>query len=256
MSALPYLTVELANGDCLEYLKSLRDGSIDLALIDPPYEISRETGFESVKKGVQRFAVSMDFGSWDHNFPEMLSVVLELHRVLRKGGTAIIFYDLWKLSVLAEYCKTAGFKQLRLIEWLKTNPVPLNSKRNYLTNAREIAVLGVKGSNPTFHSEYDNGLYTAPICHEKGRFHPTQKPLGLIRSLIEKHSNPGDIVLDCFLGSGTTAVAAIQSGRSFRGCELDIDYFSKASSRINEAVVTGPVGTETTVRFLGERNAQ
>lgn len=246
------LTVDLANGDCLEYLKTVKDGSVDLVLVDPPYEISRETGFQSVKDGVPRFAVSMDFGKWDHNFPEMLKVVVELYRVLRKGGTAIIFYDLWKLSVLAEYCKTAKFKQLRLIEWLKTNPVPLNSKRNYLTNSREIAVLGVKGSNPTFHSQYDNGVYKAPICHEKGRFHPTQKPLGLISSLIEKHSNPGDVVLDCFLGSGTTAVAALETGRSIMGCELDSAYFQKALNRIQEAL---PSETEITASYLGDSRA-
>ena len=55
------LTVDLANGDCLEYLKTVKDGSVDLVLVDPPYEISRETGFQSVKDGVPRFAVSMDF---------------------------------------------------------------------------------------------------------------------------------------------------------------------------------------------------
>lgn len=244
-SVVPSLSIDLANADCLEYLRALSSHSVDLALIDPPYEISRETGFQNVKTGVGRFAVSMDFGAWDHNFPEMLSVVLELYRVLRKGGTAIVFYDLWKLSVLAEYLKSAKFKQLRLIEWLKTNPVPLNSQRNYLTNSREIAVLGVKGGNPTFNSQYDNGLYRAPICHEKGRFHPTQKPLALIAGLIRKHSSPGDTVLDCFLGSGTTAVAAIQEGRSFKGCELDATFFGKAVARIKATQSPTPLEIST-----------
>lgn len=236
------IRVELANQDCLAFLKSLPAGSVDLALLDPPYEISRETGFKSVKTGVERFAISMDFGTWDHNFPEIAEVISEVHRVLRKGGTAIVFYDLWKLSYLAHYFEAAKFKQLRLIEWLKTNPVPINSKRNYLTNSREVAVLAVKGGNPTFHSAYDNGIYRAPICHEKGRFHPTQKPLGLISELIAKHSNPGDLVLDCFSGSGTTAVAAGLSGRSFVGCELDKGYFEKSAERIKATLRSvGPV---------------
>ncbi len=230
------VSVALENKDCLEYLRSLPDGSVDLALLDPPYEISRKTGFQSVKEGVERFAVSMDFGAWDHNFPEMAEVVKEVYRVLRKGGTAIIFYDLWKISLLAKYFEDAKFKQLRLIEWIKTNPVPLNSKRNYLTNSREIAVAAVKGSNPTFNSAYDNGVYSAPICHEKGRFHPTQKPLSLITELIKKHSRAGDVVLDCFSGSGTTAVAAGLLGRSFTGCELDKDYFAQSSNRIRETL--------------------
>jgi site-specific DNA-methyltransferase (adenine-specific) len=228
--------ISLSNVDCLEYFRGVPTGSVDLVLLDPPYEISRKTGFKNCKNGVERFAVSMDFGSWDHNFPEMAMVVEEAFRTLRKGGTAIIFYDLWKISVLAQYLETAGFKQLRLIEWLKTNPVPLNSKRNYLTNSREIAISAVKGSNPTFNSSYDNGVYNAPICHEKGRFHPTQKPLGLISDLVKKHSNPGDSVLDCFSGSGTTAVAAGLLGRSFTGCELDKEYFKKSSERIRRTL--------------------
>jgi DNA modification methylase len=176
----------------------------------------------------------MDFGAWDHNFPEMAQVVAQLYRVLRKGGTAIIFYDLWKISLLAKYLEDAKFKQLRFIEWLKTNPVPINSKINYLTNSREIAISAVKSGKPTFHSKYDNGIYSAPICHEKGRFHPTQKPLALISKLIEKHSNPGEVVLDCFSGSGTTAVAAGLAGRSFLGCELDGDYFRQSGLRLQE----------------------
>lgn len=63
--------------------------------------------------------------------------------------------------------KKAGFRQLRFIEWVKTNPVPLNSSLNYLTNAREIALVGVKGANPTFNSQYDNGIYCYSINHSK-----------------------------------------------------------------------------------------
>ena len=144
----------------------------------------------------------------------------------------ICFYDLWKITTLRDYFDQAGFRQIRLLEWLKTNPVPLNSKVNYLTNAREIAVSGVKGNKPTFHSEYDNGVYHYPICRDKGRFHPTQKPLQLMVDLIEKHSNPGDLVLDCFAGSGTTAAAALETGRRFLGCELNPDYYAKSLKRL------------------------
>ena len=70
-----------------------------------------------------------------------------------------------------------------------------------MTNAREIGVVGVKSGKPVFHSEYDNGVYSYPICHDKGRFHPTQKPVALLEEIIEKHSNEGDLVLDCFAGS-------------------------------------------------------
>ena len=126
------------------------------------------------------------------------------------------------------------FTQLRFIEWVKTNPVPINSKTNYLTNAREIAITGVKKSKPTFHSEYDKGIYNYPICHDKGRFHPTQKPVELLKNLIQKHSNLNDTVLDCFSGSGSTAIAALEEGRNFIGCELNPEYYSKALERIEQ----------------------
>jgi site-specific DNA-methyltransferase (adenine-specific) len=225
----------LTNESCFTLLEKIKNKSVDLVLIDPPYEVSRDTNFQSGEatgKDTDRFRVSMNFGKWDFGFTGLDKVIDESYRILKRGGTLICFYDLWKTTTLKEYFDDAKFKQIRFIEWVKTNPVPLNSKTNYLTNSREIALLGVKGSNPTFHSEYDNGIYNYPICHDEGRFHPTQKPLALIEALIEKHSNAGDMIVDCFSGSGTTAAAAYNTGRSFIGCELDADYYSKSIDRL------------------------
>ena len=227
--------IKLQNCSCFDYLPSIEDESVSLILIDPPYEISRDTNFMSGEikgKDTDRFRVSMKFGEWDTDFSGLNIVIKECYRILKKGGTLICFYDLWKISILRSYLEDANFKQIRFIEWIKTNPVPLNSKINYLTNCREIAVVGVKGGNPVFHSEYDNGVYTYPICHDKDRFHPTQKPVALIESLISKHSNPDDIVMDCFAGSASTAVASYSLGRNFIGCEISKDYFDKAISRL------------------------
>ena len=224
------MKIDLRNMDCFEYLKLMENNSVDLVLIDPPYEVSRETNFQSGEatgKDTDRFRVSMNFGDWDNGFIGLGVVINECYRILKKGGTLICFYDLWKLTTLKDYFENANFKQIRFIEWIKTNPVPLNSKTNYLTNSREIAVVGVKGGKPTFNSEYDNGVYRYPICHDKGRFHPA-----LIEELILKHSNKGDIVLDCFSGSGTTAVAASNQERNFRGCELSKEYYDKSIKRL------------------------
>lgn len=229
--------ISLANQNCFDYLKTVPDKSVDLVLIDPPYEVSRDTNFQSGEaKGndTDRFRVSMNFGDWDNNFTGLDLVIKECHRLLKDGGTLICFYDLWKLTTLKEYFELANFKQLRFIEWVKTNPVPLNSKTNYLTNSREIAVVGVKKGKPTFNSEYDNGIYKYPICHDKGRFHPTQKPVALLEDLILKHSNENDTVLDCFAGSGSTAVAAHNTNRNFIGCELCKEYFDKTLERFDE----------------------
>lgn len=105
--------------------------------------------------------------------------------MLKSSGTIICFYDLWKITKLRKIFEDSKFQQIRFIEWIKTNPVPINSKVNYLTNSREIAIVGVKGGKPVFNSEYDNGVYLYPICHDKGRFHPTQKPVALLEDLIK-----------------------------------------------------------------------
>lgn len=227
--------ISLENQSCFDYLKKIENESVSLVLIDPPYEVSRDTNFasgEAKGNNTDRFRVSMDFGNWDSGFTGLDIVVKECYRVLKKGGTMICFYDLWKITRLKEYFDAAGFRQIRFVEWIKTNPVPLNSKTNYLTNAREIAVIGVKGGKPVFHSEYDNGVYSYPICHDKGRFHPTQKPIALLEEMISKHSNEGDLVLDCFAGSASTAVASFNQNRSFTGCEISKDYYDKAVERL------------------------
>ena len=227
--------IKYENESCFEFLPKNKSKSVDLILIDPPYEISRPTNFlsgEETGRDTDRFRISMDFGDWDKNFYGLEEVFKESYRILRDSGTMICFYDLWKIETIKRYYDDNKFKQIRFIEWLKTNPVPINSKINYLTNSREVAVLGIKKSKPTFHSSYDNGLYQYPICQDAGRFHPTQKPLALMKELIEKHSNEGDIVLDCFSGSGTIGVAALTTNRKFLGCEINPEYYEKSLERI------------------------
>ena len=225
---------KIHNQDCFSLFNELKQSSIDLILTDPPYTISKDTGFSSVKNGVKRFAVSMDFGSWDKEQVDLLQMCNSFYDLIRVGGTCIVFYDIWKITELKSAMELSGFKMLRLIQWEKSNPVPLNSSVNYLTNSREIAILGVKGGKPTFNSKYDTGVYTYPIEHGRHRFHPTQKPYNLIKDLVLKHSNKDDIVLDPFMGSGTTVVACVDTDRQYIGCEIDSEYYKLANDRINK----------------------
>jgi site-specific DNA-methyltransferase (adenine-specific) len=186
----------------------------------------------------KKYGYKTEFGEWDKEFTlENLQDFIQLfYRKLRKGGTCIIFFDIWKMETLKKLMEQIretkqgnwiGFKQIRLVEWIKTNPIPLNQSTNYLTNAREIALLGVKGGKPTFNSKYDKGIYEFPIQGGKNRFHPTQKSLPLFEELIKKHSNEGDLVVDPFLGGGTTALACKNTNRNFKGCEIDKKFYDK-----------------------------
>ena len=183
----------------------------------------------------KKYAVKTDYGEWDKLFTmEILEeFIKQYYKKLRNGGTCIIFFDLWKLSYLKELMEKYKFKQIRFIEWIKTNPQPLNSSRNYLTNCREIALLGVKGGKPTFNSKYDNAIYKYPLQGGKNRFHPTQKSLKLFKDLIQKHSKEGDLVLDTFLGSGTTAIDCKNTNRKCIGSELNKEYYDKIIRNLN-----------------------
>lgn len=228
--------------DAVSYLKSLPKNSCRLILTDPPYGISKKTGFKSYTKGkgVDRLAISMDFGKWDRLPEDKLNALLdevikESYRVLKSGGTLIIFYDLWKISDLKRLLEKHKFKQLRFIEWIKTNPVPINQSINYLTNAREVAITATKGGKPYFNAKYHSGVFNLPIHRDGGkRLHPTQKPLALMKELISIHCDSNEIVVDPFAGSGTTLLAAKQTGRKYRGCEVNYNYFRKAQKRLND----------------------
>lgn len=230
------MMIDLVNKDALLFLREVGNNTIDLVLTDPPYAISKETNFSSGKetgRDVDRFRMSYEFGQWDTvDLEYFKSVFTETFRVMKTGGTLICFYDIWKLESLKTVLESVGFKMFRFIEWVKTNPVPINSKISYLTNSREVAIVCVKGSKPTFNTSYHNGIFNYPIYQGKDRFHTTQKSLQLFEELISLHSKEGDIVLDMFAGSATTHLAAKNLNRSCTGCEKDVQYFKQARQRL------------------------
>lgn len=234
--------LELQNRDSLELLKNTHPKSVALILTDPPYAISKPSGMQTaidageIKQHAGGSIARTDFGDWDHDFglAELEPHVAEWFRVLRDGGSCLVWYDFWKLSDLARLLRAAGFSKLRLVQWVKTNPVPVNQSATYLSNAIEFGISCVKGGAATFNSKYDNGIYEYPIYQDPifGRCHPTQKSLDLFRELIKKHSNPGDLVFDGFSGSGTTALACLLEDRRFIGAELDQEHWQASQDRL------------------------
>ena len=221
--------------DYVNILSNIEHNSVDLILTDPPYGISRKTNFTNTK--VSKFLkMSMDFGDWDKEI-KLETLASLSYNILRKGGTAIIWYDIWKINYLAEAFKECGFSHFRAIFWDKINPVPINSKIGYLSNSREMAVVCVKGGGATFNSIYDKGVYSYSIPSGTTRVHPTQKPLGLFNELVLKHSNENDLVCDPFLGSGTTVIASIFQNRRFVGGDISESYVDLTKQRIREQLL-------------------
>ena len=123
-----------------------------------------------------------------------------------------------------------------VIRWVKPNPMPRNTDRRYVGDF-EMAIWAVKdGGKWTFNkpvgSAYLRPIYNCPGVPKSKRLHPTQKPLKLIEDILKVHTDEGDVVLDLFAGSGTTAEACLKNNRTFVGSEIDSEYFNKAMERL------------------------
>jgi len=231
-----YNNVKFNEENNIEYVKTEEDWETYKTENDIEDDKNKENYMKYGSIYGKKYCVKTDYGAWDSDFTmETLDTfICEYYKKLKKGGTLIMFFDLWKITTLKDIMEKYKFKQIRFIEWIKTNPQPRNSKVNYLTNCREIALLGVKDGGPTFNSSYDNGIYSYPLQGGKNRFHPTQKSLELFEALIKKHSNEGDIILDTFLGAGTTAIACRNTKRKFKGCEISKEYYDKINEILKQ----------------------
>ena len=218
--------IELWHGDCLELMKHIPDGSIDAVITDPPYNIARNNNFHTMGRA------GIDFGEWDKGF-DLFSYIDEVARVVNKNGSFVVFNDWKNLGDIAKYAESVGFDTKDMIRLEKSNPMPRNRDRRYITDY-ECAIWFVKkGSKWIFNRQsntYERPKFVGSI--ESG-LHPTQKNILLMEWLIKIHTNEKQTVLDPFMGSGTTGVACKNLNRNFIGIEKDNNYFKIAMERIN-----------------------
>lgn len=245
--------MKLIQGDCMiEMQKLIKDGiQVDLILTDPPYNVSKlNDNRDRSKMGSpimrRKKPLNYDFGAWDNmERQEFLDFTNDWYnlcvQLLRDGGTMISFFSKEDVNFLGWIGKEYGMRTRTIFTWHKTNPVPSFRKVNYLSSC-EYAWIGSKGETAwTFNFKQQKEMHNFFETPNKSSYgvtkHPTEKPLNMIEHLLEIHSNPNDLVLDCFMGSGTTGVACRNLNRDFIGIEMDTDYFKMAKNRINDGQV-------------------
>ena len=229
----------ILQGDCREVLAGLPEKSVDLIFADPPYNLSNKK-FLTIKSGKP---VRCDKGKWDEidNIHEFnLNWIKECIEVLKPQGTLWISGTLHNYPSIGMALKELGMWIINDIVWFKRNAPPILS-RNRLTPSTEIIWLASKNKKYFFNyelaKEMNDGKQMRNLWEITAKrhktSHPTEKPEELLEKIILLGSNEGDLVLDPFMGSGTTGVVAKKLNRNFIGIEINKEYFDIAKTRIN-----------------------
>lgn len=217
---------KVIRGDCLEVMKGIPDNSVDLAVTDPPYKLSQEYG--SAIESDNLIAVA-----------SIYKIIPEISRVLRNGRFAVIFYDNRILPLLFETIKGSGLVYKRQI-FLYRRWGNAHKSFAWMCCTDPVCLL-VKGSgkpfSPTIRIKTKHDCYIKSTPESISTKHPAQKPREIIEDIIGAFSNSNDLILDPFLGSGTTAVAAKQLGRRFIGIEINPDYCKIAEQRLAQEIL-------------------
>ena len=214
--------IDLRQGDCLELMKDIPDGSIDLIVTDPPYKLTSRGGSgtmggywkeEKAKKGI----------IFDNNSISCKEYLPEFYRILKDKTILYLMCNNTNLQEMINVATQSGFKFVKSLIWEKGNKIC----GRYYMNCFEYILLFRKGGDKPIKKQKDrNGK----------NLHDTEKPIELMKILIENSSEQNDFVLDPFMGIGSTGIASKKLNRNFIGIELDENYFNIAKERINNAV--------------------
>lgn len=223
-------TNEIYNIDCMEGLKLINDNSIDLVIIDPPYLLN----INKVKNVSNMNKYANDLLNLKDGFDLK---VLDLLIQKMKKINIYIYCSKRQVKDLLNYFSNKNCNH-EILTWHKQNPSPLINN-NYLPDTEYILFFREKGVKlyGNYHTKRKYYISLTNKVDKQKYKHPTIKPLELIEYHIENSSKEGDLILDCFAGSGTTLVGAINKNRRYIGFEIDKNYYEIAKKRIEEAVL-------------------
>ena len=223
----------LKNGDVLDELSFISDNYFDMAVIDPPYLLNKTTGGISKAGLVDKWQGNIKGSDRkvniqnDIKFEEWLP---EVYRVMKDNSHCYIWTNDKNLADLQRAAEKVGFRLHNILIWKKSNITP---NRWYMKNCEFILFL-YKGKAKPIKNKGCSHFFEYKNKNGKDKLHPTEKPVDLIKELILNSSDENDLVLDCFMGSGSTGVACKNLKRNFIGIEKDEKYFKIEKERLSK----------------------
>ena len=219
---------KIYNEDCIEGMKNISENSIDLIVTDPPYLVKYKTGRRKDKS--HKFTKEI---LNDDNEQLLKDYIKECHRIMKDDTAMYMFCSSNKVDFFKQELDQY-FTIKNMIIWVK-NSHTAGDLQSAFGRKYEIVFLVNKGRSK-FNGTRLTDVWEFKRVAGKGQLHQNQKPVEMIEQCIEKHSNENDVVFDGFMGSGTTAIACINTNRNYIGFELDEEYYEKSIKRINNHV--------------------
>lgn len=220
------------NTDTLSLLKDIPSESIDLVVTDPPYKMTAR-GSHGNTGGMLAKKITMDGNVFDHNDINISDYANDLYRVLKDGSHCYIMTNHVNLIEMLNTMTDVGFHFIKSLIWDKGNKI---MGRFYMSQYEYILFFR-KGKGVQINNCGTSDILSFPNKKLKGEdgsnLHDTEKPVELMKVLIENSSKPNDIVLEPFMGIGATCIACKECGRRYIGCEIDKKYFDIAKERLN-----------------------
>ena len=216
----------LMHGDCLERMKEIPDGSVDMVLTDPPYGIDFQSRMRKDK--------SKRFKKIANDKKPFIEFIHEATRCLSKTGCMIIFCRFDSQAEFSEECKKNGLKVKSQIVWDKVSH-GMGDLRGATALQHELAIFATKGAYK-FPNKRQKSIVTHKRVPAGKMVHPNEKPISLMVDLVSGYTKKGDVILDCFTGVSPVGVACANLDREFIGIEMDDNYFNIAKDRILQGV--------------------
>lgn len=223
--------VKLYNDDCMDVFKNIPDESVDLICTDPPYKVTSR-GNSGNSGGMFQKEINIKGNVFDFNETPVQKYAPEFYRVLKEGTHCYVMTNHVNLIEMLNVFTGVGFYFIKNLIWDKQNKI----MGQFYMNQYEYIMFFRKGTGYKINNCGTSDILRIPNIKQKTadeqNFHDTEKPVELMKILVENSSKEGQIVMDPFMGVGSTGVACKQTGRDFIGIEIDKKYFDVAKQRI------------------------